>query len=185
MEINNMKIFYCKTCMAKNKNRLTDAKSYESSLLYEPNVSYKSINDYKGILFEDKALSAECPICKTKMLDSNIDNLKEFYRITEFGNYSADFLLAMIDLKKNDIIKYTNQMNIINAKAEDESQKRYNEYLAQQRAEEEDKNTRHCPKCGCANFTPVRKKYGLFMGFATNKVELVCNNCGYRMKAEN
>lgn len=180
-----MKIFYCKTCMAKNKNRLTDAKAYTSSLLYEPNVTYKSINDYKGLLFEDKALTAECPICKTEMQDSNMDDLKEFDRITDFGNYSADFLLAMIDLKKNDIIKYTNQMNIINAKAEEESQKRYDEYLAKQKAEEEKSNTRHCPKCGSTNFTPVRKKYGLFMGFATNKVELVCNNCGYRMKAEN
>lgn len=171
--------------MAKNKNRLTDAKAYTSSLLYEPNVPYKSIDDYKGLLFEAKALTAECPICKTKMLDSNIDDLKEFDHIADFGNYSADFLLAMIELKKNDIIKYTNQMNIINAKAEEELDKRYNEYLAQQNAKQQEVNTRHCPKCNGTNFTPVRKKYGLFMGFATNKVELVCNNCGYRMKAEN
>lgn len=46
-------------------------------------------------------------------------------------------------------------------------------------------NKAKCPKCGSTNFTPVRKKYGLLIGFATNKVELVCNNCGYRMKAEN
>ena len=58
-----MKIFYCKTCIVKNKNRLTDAKSYTSSLLYEPNVPYKNIDDYKGVIFEDKALTAECPIC--------------------------------------------------------------------------------------------------------------------------
>lgn len=167
-----MKIFYCKTCMAKNKNRLTDAKSYESSLLYEPNVSYKSINDYKGILFEDKALSAECPICKTKMLDSNIDNLKEFYRITEFGNYSADFLLAMIDLKKNDIIKYTNQMNIINAKAEDESQKRYNEYITQQ-------NQVRCPRCGSTQITTGQTFKRALFGLMYNQVTVNrCANCG-------
>ena len=39
-----------------------------------------------------------------------------------------------------------------------------------------------CPKCGCTEFTPVRKKFSLLTGFATNKVELVCNNCGYRKK---
>lgn len=39
-----------------------------------------------------------------------------------------------------------------------------------------------CPKCGCTEFTPVRKKFSLPTGFATNKVELVCNNCGYRKK---
>lgn len=171
--------------MAKNKNRLTDAKSYTSSLLYEPNVTYKSIDDYKGVLFEDKALTAECPICKTEMLDSNMDDLKEFDRIANFGNYNADFILAMIELKKNDIIEYTERYNkLVNQQHEMEVQKKA-ESLAQQRAEEEEKNTRHCPKCNGTNFTPVRKKYGLFLGFATNKVELVCNNCGYRMKAEN
>lgn len=35
-----------------------------------------------------------------------------------------------------------------------------------------------CPKCGGTEFTPVRKKWSLLTGFATNKVELVCNNCG-------
>ena len=59
------------------------------------------------------------------------------------------------------------------------------QHEAQQRAEEVKSNTRHCPKCNGTNFMPVRKKYCLFMGFATNKIELVCNNCGYRMKAEN
>lgn len=180
-----MKIFYCKNCMAKNKNRLTDAKAYTNSLLYEPNVTYKSIDDYKGVLFEDKALAAECPICKTEMLDSNMDDLKEFDRIADFGNYSADFILAMIELKKNDIIEYTERYNkLINQQREIEEQKKAAE-IAKKEAEEREQNTRHCPKCGNTNFTPVRKKYGLFLGFATNKVELVCNNCGYRMKAEN
>lgn len=178
-----MKIFYCKTCMAKNKNRLTDAKSYTSSLLYEPNVPYKSIDDYKGLLFEAKALTAECPICKTKMLDSNIDDLKEFDRIADFGNYSADFLLAMIELKKNDIIKYTNQMNIINAKAEEESQKRYDKYLAQQRAEEEEKNTVRCPKCGSTQIGVTNRGYSLLSGFiGSGSARNVCQNCGYKWK---
>lgn len=167
--------------MAKNKNRLTDAKSYTSSLLYEPNVPYKSIDDYKGLLFEAKALTVECPICKTKMLDSNIDDLKEFDHIADFGNYSADFLLAMIELKKNDIIKYTNQMNIINAKAEEESQKRYDEYLAQQRAEEEEKNTVKCPKCGSTQITTGQRGYSFLTGFlGSNKTVNRCANCGYK-----
>ena len=35
-----------------------------------------------------------------------------------------------------------------------------------------------CPKCGGTQFTPVRKKFSLLTGFATNKVDMVCNNCG-------
>ena len=79
-----MKIFYCKTCIVKNKNRLTDAKAYTSSLLYEPNVPYKNIDDYKGVIFEDKALTAECPICKTKML------IQENYLICLWSKIKTD-----------------------------------------------------------------------------------------------
>lgn len=170
------KILYCRKCLEDNKKQLTNARAYAESFMYP--------EKYRGVVFE-KEDNKICPNCKTEMTDTGLDGIKEFDRITEFGNYNADFLLAMIDLKKSDIIQYTNQMNAVNAKAEEESQKRYDEYLAKQRAEKEKSNTRHCPKCGSTNFTPVRKKYGLFMGFATNKVELVCNNCGYRMKAEN
>lgn len=176
-----MKIFYCKRCIAKNKDRLLDAKSYTSSLLYEPNVSYKNIDDYKGLTFKGKSLTAECPICKTEMLDSNMNDLKEFDRIADFGNYSADFLLAMIELKKNDIIKYTNQMNIINGKAEEESQKRHEEYLAQMRAEEEVKNTVRCPKCGSTQITTGQRGYSLITGFlGSNKTVNRCAKCGYK-----
>ena len=39
-----------------------------------------------------------------------------------------------------------------------------------------------CPRCGNDSWTPVRKKWTLFGGFATNDIELVCNHCGYRRK---
>lgn len=36
-----------------------------------------------------------------------------------------------------------------------------------------------CPKCGStAGFTPMRKKWSVWNGFRTNKVEMVCKNCG-------
>lgn len=43
-------------------------------------------------------------------------------------------------------------------------------------------NTPKCPKCGSTNFTPVRKKWSLLTGFATNKVEMICNSCGTKVK---
>lgn len=39
-----------------------------------------------------------------------------------------------------------------------------------------------CKKCGCIEFTPVRRKWSPLMGFATNKIELICNNCGTKAK---
>lgn len=38
-----------------------------------------------------------------------------------------------------------------------------------------------CPKCGCTHFTPVRRKWSFVTGYMTNKIDLVCNNCGYVM----
>lgn len=43
-------------------------------------------------------------------------------------------------------------------------------------------NQKVCPKCGGTEFTPVRKKFSLLTGFMTNKVEMICNNCGTKVK---
>lgn len=43
-------------------------------------------------------------------------------------------------------------------------------------------NQKKCPKCGGTEFTPVRKKFSLLTGFATNKTELICNKCGSKVK---
>lgn len=39
-----------------------------------------------------------------------------------------------------------------------------------------------CPKCGSTSFTPVRRKWSFLTGFMTNKVDMVCNNCGCIVK---
>ena len=46
----------------------------------------------------------------------------------------------------------------------------------------QDPSGKRCPKCGNTEFTPVRKKYSLLTGFLTNKVELICNKCGAKIK---
>ena len=46
----------------------------------------------------------------------------------------------------------------------------------------QDPSGKRCPKCGNTEFTPVRKKYSLLTGFLTNKVELICNKCGTKIK---
>lgn len=157
------KILYCKTCLAKSKNQLMNARAYAESFMYP--------EKYRGIVFE-KEDNKICPNCQAEMIDTGLDGIKEFDRITEFGNYSVDFLLAMINLKKNDIIKYTNQMNIINAKAEDESQKRYNEYIAQQ-------NQVCCPRCGSTQITTGQTFKRALFGLMYNQVTVNrCANCG-------
>lgn len=176
----NKIIYYCRECILKSGNKLKQPQGRIKSMFSE--VSNKP-EDYAGIL-SGESLDL-CPGCGNKLTPVPNMSFNDMFNFCEYGNNDPGFVATMFDLYTNDIIKYTNQMNIINAKAEEELDKRYNEYLAQQNAKQQEVNTRHCPKCNGTNFTPVRKKYGLFMGFATNKVELVCNNCGYRMKAEN
>lgn len=65
------------------------------------------------------------------------------------------------------------------------SKKAYNDMLKyaeekKRRTQEEyDRNFKapHCPKCGCAEFQMVPRKWSLFAGFATNKVDRVCVRC--------
>lgn len=38
--------------------------------------------------------------------------------------------------------------------------------------------TKSCPKCGNTEFVPLRRKFSLLTGFATNKVDMVCSKCG-------
>lgn len=78
--------------------------------------------------------------------------------------------------------KHNNQMNAVNAKAEEESQKRYDEYLAKQKAEEE-KNTVRCPRCGSTQITTGQRGYSLLTGFlGSNKTVNRCAACGYSWK---
>lgn len=168
------KILYCRKCLKDNKEQLINARAYAESFMYP--------EKYKGVVFE-KEDNKICPNCQTEMIDSGLDGLKEFDRITEYGNYSVDFLLAMIDLKKSDIIQYTNQMNAVNTKADEESQKRYDEYLAKQRAEEEERNVVRCPRCGSTQITTGQRGYSLFSGFlGSNKTVNRCAACGYSWK---
>lgn len=44
-------------------------------------------------------------------------------------------------------------------------------------------NQKICPNCGGTSFTPVRKNWSFLTGILTNKVDLVCNQCGQKIKA--
>lgn len=62
-------------------------------------------------------------------------------------------------------------MNIINAKAEAESQKRYNEYLAQQ-------NQVHCPRCGSTQISTGQTFKRALFDLMYNQITVNrCANC--------
>ena len=59
--------------------------------------------------------------------------------------------------------------------------------LGWERAEAKSKNSTSsnpyaCPKCGGESFTPVRRNWSIWNGHRTNKIDMVCNKCGYVKK---
>lgn len=117
------------------------------------------------ILFDEESNEKACKYCGCKMLSTQYtveDRVK--VRAKEFDN------------KLYNEYCYSNPL--------------FSSYQFDKRQQQEDKwyavpqnpNTNRCPKCGNTEFTPVRKKYSLLTGFLTNKVELICNKCGAKIK---
>lgn len=132
-----------------------------------------------------------CPICGTKFVETNY-TADEFSKMTRF-NRKADEELCEI-LRKRYVLnpnntEYDEEMYY---KREDKEIKQ-KMMLQQQFKEFEEKCEREeakyhqstqtvCPKCGSTSFTPVRRKWSFLTGFMTNKVDMVCNNCGCTVK---
>lgn len=106
-------------------------------------------------------------------------------------NYESDYYFSMEYQQKQELRKILRDRYVLNPNNseydEDEYYKREDEEIQQyMRAHnyrpiaKPDPNA--CPKCGNTQFTPVRQKWSIFTGFRTNKVDLVCNKCGYRKK---
>lgn len=174
----NKIIYYCRECILKSGNKLKQPQGRTKSMF---SISSNKPEDYAGIL-SGESLDL-CPGCGNKLTPAPNMSFNDMFNFCEYGNNDPGFVATMFDLYTNDIIKYTNQMNIINAKAEEESQKRYDEYLAKQKAEEEERNTIRCPRCGSTQITTGQRGYSLFSGFlGSNKTVNRCANCGYSWK---
>ncbi len=50
-----------------------------------------------------------CPFCKHKLVDTLL-SYDDFYIIGENSNYNRDLLLAMIELRKKDVIEFETKM---------------------------------------------------------------------------
>lgn len=121
-----------------------------------------------------------CPFCKGKLIDTMLTR-NDFYAIGEASNYNRDLLLAMIDLRKKDVIEFETRMQPFRQKQEehDREQKR----RAEERLVKLNK-VLHCPYC---NSTNVRKITGTeravsvgMLGLFSKKLNksFKCKNCG-------
>mgnify|MGYP004458644781 CR=1 FL=1 len=130
---------------------------------------------------------------KNKGIEYNPDfsNIPEKYKslITEIIEYLSSMQCEEYDIAK--IQDYHNTLSLLIEEDNKVIQERYDNLVkqmianddAQQRAEEEERNTVKCPRCGGTQITTGQRGYSLFSGFlGSNKTVNRCANCGYSWK---
>lgn len=119
-----------------------------------------------------------CPFCKGELVDTMLTS-DDFKVIGENSNDNRDLLLAMIELRKKDVIEFETKMQPFrdaSKKKQDEKERKRQEYLAH-------KNDPKCPKCGSTSITAGQRGYSLLTGFiGSGKTVNRCAKCGYKWK---
>lgn len=167
----NLEICCCRKCLNDKKNELHEYGDYFSSLL-----KYKTAEAdqkfYKGICSPSKSKDGNCICCGEPLEKMNIDD-HELFIITNVGSANTDYLLAMNDLKKNDIITYTTKFNELQEKW-DAKRKANNE------ADRKEREQVRCPRCGSTQISTGQTLKRALFGLMYNQITVNrCANCGY------
>lgn len=168
-------VFYCKKCLIENRSKLS-SKGFYSSI---GSAAKENLEKYIGIRWNEEE-NCKCPKCADVMVNSHVTSL-QFLDILDYSNNSIDYTLAMLELKNNNIIEFTNQMNIVKEKMDEKRQEWANKQLGINNTQETDQVK--CPRCGSTQITTGQRGYSLFSGFlGSNKTVNRCANCGYSWK---
>lgn len=145
---------------------------------------------YCGYPINDYQTKENNVVCKIENIPYNLERALKF---SNEGKYKDSFL----EISKLTNLSIHNCLNILNyIKITNEIPK---DYVIKIYSKEEEKDaatkifsmkddktkiaaSKACPKCGCTDFTPLRRKFSLLAGFATNKVDMICNKCGTIIK---
>ena len=105
--------------------------------------------------------------CGGELIDTGIstDELLVIHKISN----DEEFLDAMIELKKKDIIEYNMKLSQFKAQTGQ-----------QNRSVQQSPNAVHCPRCGSTNIQVVPRKWSILTGYMTNKTDRVCVNCKHK-----
>lgn len=171
----------CRKCLNSKRNEIHGYGDYFSSLL-----DYKTPEDnikfYRGICSPSKNTNGNCILCGEPLETMNIND-HELFIIANVGSPNPDYLLAMNDLKGNDIITYTSRFNELQEKWNAKLKANDEVDRIKQEAEEKEQNTVRCPKCGSTQIGVTNRGYSLLSGFiGSGSTRNVCQNCGYKWK---
>lgn len=111
----------------------------------------------------------KCPFCKNQLVDTFISP-DDCHAIAESSNYNRELLLAMIQLRKKDVIEFEVKMQSFRKQLEDVG----------------NENVPRCPTCNSTDVAPIlyKKKAlsAIFFGLYSSNVRktMHCYNCGYK-----
>lgn len=119
-----------------------------------------------------------CPFCKSKLIDTMLTR-DDFHAIGGYSNYNRDLLLAMIELRKMDVIEFETKMQPFRQDAnrrKEEQERRTQEYFAH-------KDTLKCPECGSSNIQTINRGFSILTGFiGSGSPRNICQKCGFKWK---
>lgn len=129
--------------------------------------------------WDDIALPLKCEYCNTLLKQSDI-NIKDWFAFScnvtdeEFNNKSVELAKKFGNNQFEENV-YNSRLKKLHQDVEKYKQEADDYFV---KKSQDQINTPKCPKCGCTEFVPLRRKFSLLTGFATNKVDMVCKNCG-------
>ncbi len=135
-----------------------------------PNQSYK--HDFENNI---------CPFCKYELKDTLL-TYDEFVGIRRYSNNNKEFLFAMIELRKKDVIEFETKMQPVRQLMEQQEEK---ERKFTQEYFEALNNSPKCPTCGSSNVHKIngleRGTSVMMLGLFSKKINksYKCNNCNY------
>ena len=119
--------------------------------------------------WKENLINNICPFCKNELVDTLISP-EDCHAIAECSNYNRELCLAMIELRKKDVIEFEVKMQSFRKKME----------------EIENIDVPRCPTCNSTNVGRIlyKKKVlsAILFGFYSSNVRrtMRCYNCGYR-----
>ena len=174
------KVSICPKCVKELRNVAEKQRKITGlgKVMYENNPS-----NYTGYWICDEygPDDNKCMRCGCELEELNLE-YGELMRIQRISK-NPDYILAMDELKGSDIIEFESKMEQIKQQLSDRDNQSEIQYMAQQRAEEQERNQVRCPKCGSTQITTGQRGYSFFSGFlGSNKTVNRCANCGYSWK---
>ena len=169
--MNNNKLYYCPNCLNNGETKETFRMITENGGRQLEIRDSRLINGFVDVVYKLDA----CPHCGSEFIELLLTT-KE-WKILKNISTDSDFIFAMDELKKNNIIDFNLKMSQFKTNVEAEKQ-----------SKEKSKQTNipKCPTCGSTNIKKISgtKRYvstGLFgLGSSNVGKTMECKNCHYK-----